>query len=56
MAKSPLELTPILAAGRRQAAWTLEQLEGQNRASLHTRELLGARLRCSAAARQEKLQ
>lgn len=41
MAKSLLEQLPgIVAAGRRQAAQILEQLEGQNRVSLQTRELV----------------
>lgn len=41
MAKSLLEQLPsIVAAGKRQAAQILEQLEGQNRVSLQTRELV----------------
>lgn len=57
MAKSLLEQLPsIVAAGKRKAAQILEQLEGQNKVSLQTRELLDyARLRRSSTARQEKL-
>lgn len=41
MSKSLLEQLPgIVAAGKRQAAQILEQLEGRNRVSLHTRELV----------------
>lgn len=41
MAKSLLEQLPnIVAAGKRQVAQILEQLEGQNRVSLQTRELV----------------
>lgn len=41
MAKSLLEQLPsIVATGKRQAAQILEQLEGQNRVSLQTRELV----------------
>jgi len=41
MAKSLLEGLPsIVAAGKRQAAQILEQLEGQNKVSLQTRELV----------------
>ena len=41
MSKSLLERLPgIVAAGKRQAAQILEQLEGQNRVSLQTRELV----------------
>lgn len=41
MAKSLLEQLPsIVAAGKRQAAQILEQLEGQNKVSLQTRELV----------------
>ncbi|PZE64211.1 MULTISPECIES: DNA methyltransferase [unclassified Curtobacterium] len=41
MAKSLLEQLPsIVAAGKRQAALILEQLEGQNKVSLQTRELV----------------
>lgn len=41
MSKSLLEQLPgIVAAGRRQAAQVLEQLEGRNRVSLQTRELV----------------
>ena len=41
MSKSLLEQLPgIVAAGKRQAAQTLEQLEGRNRVSLQTRELV----------------
>ena len=41
MSKSLLEQLPsIVAAGKRQAAQVLEQLEGQNRVSLRTRELV----------------
>ncbi len=41
MSKSLLEQLPgIVAAGRRQAKQVLEQLEGQNRVSLQTRELV----------------
>ena len=41
MSKSLLEELPgIVAAGKRQAAQILEQLEGQNRVSLQTRELV----------------
>jgi adenine-specific DNA-methyltransferase len=41
MSKSLLEQLPgIVAAGKRQAAQILEQLEGQNRVSLQTRELV----------------
>lgn len=41
MAKSLLEQLPsIVAAGKRQAAQILEQMEGQNRVSLQTRELV----------------
>lgn len=41
MSKSLLEQLPgIVAAGKRQAAQMLEQLEGRNRVSLQTRELV----------------
>lgn len=41
MSKSLLEQLPgIVAAGKRQAAQILEQLEGRNRVSLQTRELV----------------
>lgn len=41
MAKSLLEQLPgIVAAGKRQAAQILEQLEGQNKVSLQTREMV----------------
>lgn len=41
MSKSLLEQLPgIVAAGKRQAAQIMEQLEGQNRVSLQTRELV----------------
>lgn len=41
MSKSLLEQLPsIIAAGKRQAAQILEQLEGRNRVSLQTRELV----------------
>ena len=41
MSKSLLEQLPgIVAAGKRQAAQILEQLEGRNRVTLQTRELV----------------
>lgn len=41
LAKSLLEELPgIVAAGKRQAAQILEQLEGRNRVTLQTRELV----------------
>ncbi len=41
MSKSLLEALPgIVAAGKRQAAQILEQLEGRNRVTLQTRELV----------------
>lgn len=41
MSKSLLEQSPaIVAAGKRQASQILEQIEGPNRVSLHTRELV----------------
>jgi adenine-specific DNA-methyltransferase len=45
MSKSLLEQLPgIVAAGKRQAAQVLEQLEGRNQVSLQTRELTASRL------------
>lgn len=60
MIKSLLEQLPgIVAAGKRQAAQVLEQLEGRNRVSLQTRELVipskdrpGLNLRCNAGDEQ----
>ena len=44
MSKSLLEQLPgIVAAGKRQAAQILEQLEGRNRVNLQTRELVTRR-------------
>lgn len=66
MEKSLLEQLPsVVAAGNRQASQILEQMEGQNRVSLQTRdrkkknargsELLDYdRLRRSSTAREEK--